>query len=230
MTLLNKKQGALVLAFDDYGGENWLKADAVFKKYDAHVTFFVCGEITEERADVMKKLRAAGHTIGLHGLHHRDAAPLPEDIPDMETYFRQQVQPQLDACEKAGLTGIRCFGYPNNRRDETSDARLFEVFDYLRAGLGPASQTVYLPVSELPEKIVLRGGCIGKYYDTDLDVVKTQIRQAAESNSLILFTSHDIFPDAPRVHMPTEWLEIILQTASELNMAVVGMDELKDLN
>ena len=42
MTLLNKKQGALVLAFDDYGGENWLKADAVFKKYDAHVTFFVC--------------------------------------------------------------------------------------------------------------------------------------------------------------------------------------------
>ena len=96
--------------------------------------------------------------------------------------------------------------------------------------MGPARQTVYLPVSELPEKIVLRGGCIGKYYDTDLDVVKTQIRQAAESNSLILFTSHDIFPDAPRVHMPTEWLEIILQTASELNMAVVGMDELKDLN
>ena len=44
------RRGALVLTFDDYGGENWVKADAVFKKYDAHATFLVSGEITEEKA------------------------------------------------------------------------------------------------------------------------------------------------------------------------------------
>ena len=39
------RRGALVLTFDDFGGENWVKADAIFKKYDAHATFLVCGEL-----------------------------------------------------------------------------------------------------------------------------------------------------------------------------------------
>ena len=36
------RRGALVLTFDDFGGENWVKADAVFKKYDAR-TSNLCG-------------------------------------------------------------------------------------------------------------------------------------------------------------------------------------------
>ena len=30
------QHGVLCLTFDDYYGKNWLKADALFKKYDAH--------------------------------------------------------------------------------------------------------------------------------------------------------------------------------------------------
>ena len=32
-------RGAVCFTFDDYHGENWLKADPLFKKYGAHATF-----------------------------------------------------------------------------------------------------------------------------------------------------------------------------------------------
>ena len=64
------QKGTVCFTFDDYHGENWLKADSLFRKYDAHVTFFIMGDISPERAEVMKKLKASGHTIGLHSVHH----------------------------------------------------------------------------------------------------------------------------------------------------------------
>ena len=48
-------RGALCLTFDDYAGANWLKADSLFKKYNARVTFFIVGKITPEKIETMKK-------------------------------------------------------------------------------------------------------------------------------------------------------------------------------
>ena len=47
-----KRQGAVCFTFDDYHGENWLSAAPLFRKYGAHATFFVVGEITSEKAEV----------------------------------------------------------------------------------------------------------------------------------------------------------------------------------
>ena len=222
------RRGALVLTFDDYGGENWVKADAVFKKYDAHATFLVSGDITPEQAAVMKKLQDAGHSIGLHTVNHRNAAPLPANIANYDEYFIKQVKPQLDACKKYGLR-VRSFAYPNNRRSEESDKMLFAHFDYLRAGWGKSKQPIYTPLAALPDKMVLGGGGIGGYYNTDLNELKKLLDKAAETDSMIVFFSHNIFPKAPRIHMPTEWLIEILQYARKLNMNIVGTDQLKNL-
>ena len=94
--------GAVCFTFDDYHGENWLKAAPLFKKYNAHATFFVLGEITQEKADVMKKLRDAGHTVGLHTVHHRDAVPFIHQ-QGADEYIAKEITPQLDA--PAGNTG-----------------------------------------------------------------------------------------------------------------------------
>ena len=222
------RRGALVLTFDDFGGENWVKADAVFKKYDAHATFLVSGDITPEKATVMKKLQDAGHSVGLHTVKHRNAAPLPANIANYDEYFIKQVKPQLDACKKYGLR-VRSFAYPNNRRSEESDKMLFAHFDYLRAGWGKAKQPIYTPLAALPDKMVLGGGGIGEYYKTDLNELKKLLDKAAETDSMIVFFSHNIFPKAPRIHMPSEWLEEILQYARKLNMNIVGTDQLKNL-
>ena len=224
----SERRGALVLTFDDYGGENWVRADAVFKKYDAHATFFVYGNITPEYADVMKKLQDAGHSLGLHTRDHRDAVPLPENIKNLDEYFIQQVKPQLDACAKYGLK-VRSFAYPNSRRSPETDAMLFRYFNFLRSGLGKNSSPVYWKLSDLKDRMLLTGKVIGKYYKTDLDEVKKMLDVAAAEDSMILFTSHNIYSNAPSIHMPTEWLEEILRHARKLNMNIVGIDELESL-
>ena len=222
-------RGAVCFTFDDYHGENWLKALPVFRKYNAHATFFVVGEITPEKAEVMKKLQAAGHTVGLHSRHHRDALPFIHDRSE-EEYLRTEIKPQLDACARYGIR-IRSFAYPNNRRDEASDRMLFPYFDHLRAGRGPEKKTLYYPLSTLPEKCYLGGTGIGSFYNSDLAVLKDEITHAAETDSVLVFFSHNIGPvgSIKKIDMPVEWLEELLAHAREKSVRIVGFDELNSL-
>ena len=221
------EKGAVCFTFDDYAGTNWLKADALFKKYKAHVTFFVSGVITPEKAAVMKKLQAAGHSIGLHTLRHRNAFPLPAQW-SMTDYFEKEIRPQLESCKAQGVK-ISGFAYPNNRRNEKTDAELFKHFDYLRAGVGKGRKILLYQAGEIKKKMVLGGAGIGVYYKSDINVLKKYLKQTAEANAMIVFFSHNIYPGAKGVNMPTEMLEELLKTASELNMRVIGIDEIKTL-
>ena len=216
------KKGAVCFTFDDYHGKNWLKADALFKKYNAHATFFVVGAITPEKLDVMKKLQAAGHSVGLHGVHHRDAARFIAKYGE-KWYWENEVRPQLDVCLKNGLN-IRSFAYPNNRHDERSDKMMFQHFDYLRAGYGPAKKILYYP--EIKEKMVLGGGGIGVFYKSDLEELKSRLAHAAKTGTVLVFFSHNIAPGAKHIHMPTETLEALLAYAAELKLPVIGFNQL----
>ena len=222
-----QKRGAVCFTFDDYFGPQWLKADAIFKKYNAHATFFIVREITAEKAEIMKKLQAAGHTVGLHTRSHRNASPLPKNWT-MEKYIANQILPQLEACKKYGIK-VRCMAYPNNRRNEETDQALFKYFDYLRAGWGKSQQPIYTPLAELPEKMVLGGGGIGTYYKSDLNKLKELLTEANKRDALIVFFSHNIKPQATGIHMPTAMLEELLKHANKLNMHIVGAEELPAL-
>lgn len=219
------RRGAVCFTFDDYHGKNWLKADAIFKKYDAHATFFIVGEITPEKIEVMKKLQAAGHSVGLHTSHHRNATKFMKSKGE-KWYLDNEILPQLKVCEENGLT-VRNFAYPNNRRDEKTDAMLYKYFDYLRAGNGPAKKPIYYPVTEIKKQMVLGGGGIGVFYKSDVEELKSRLDRAAKTNTLIVFFSHNIAPDAKHIHMPTEMLEALLAHAQKLGMKVVGFDQLK---
>ena len=222
-----ERRGAVCFTFDDYHGANWVKADAIFKKYDAHATFFIVREITPERAEVMKTLQAAGHTVGLHSRSHRKAHPLPDGWNE-DKYIANQILPQLESCKKFGIK-VRSFAYPNNRRNEKTDQMLFKYFDYLRAGWGKTQQPVYTPLADLPSKMVLAGGGIGKYYKSDLNNLKSLLDEAHKRDALIVFFSHNITPNAKSIHMPTEMLEELLKHARKLNMNIVGAEELPGL-
>jgi len=223
------QRGAVCFTFDDYHGKNWLKALPLFQKYDAHATFFVVGKITPEKAEVMKKLKSAGHTVGLHSLHHRDAIPFIHKHGEAR-YIKEEIAPQLEACRKYGLK-IRSFAYPNNRRDEASDRMLSPYFDHFRAGRGPAKKTLYYPLKELPQKCYLGGTGIGTYYKSDLAVLKKELDHAAATGSVVVYFSHNIAPgvQAGRIGMPTEWLEELLGHAKQLKLHIVGFDELNAL-
>lgn len=219
--------GAVCFTFDDYAGANWLKADALFKKYNAHVTFFIVGPITPEKLQVMKQLQSAGHSIGLHSISHRNAVPLPEEW-DMKKYFEKEVAPQLEVCRQNNLS-VNGFAYPNNRRNEGTDAELFKHFSYLRAGQGKARKPIFYGQKDIKKNMILGGGGIGTYYKSDVNALKKLLKKAAVNNKMIVFFSHDISPGAKHVHMPSEWLEELLKYASELKMKIIGIDEIPRL-
>ena len=223
-----ERRGALCLTFDDFGGADWVKADKIFKKYDAHATFLISGLIDQDRIAVMKALQSAGHTVGLHGRNHLSASKLPEGWT-AQMYFEKQVKPQLDVC-KANNIKVVAFAYPNNQHNEASDKELYKYFSYLRAGgWGREYKPIYYPLNALPEKMILGGGGIGEYYKTDIAVIKKQLEEAHKSNSLVVYFSHNIFPGAGHIHMPSELLEELLAYARKLNMHIVGAAELKEL-
>ena len=70
---MSVKNGAVCFTFDDAAYDQWIEVLPLWAKYNAHATFFAAGEINQLAVEAMKQLQSAGHTVGLHSLHHADA-------------------------------------------------------------------------------------------------------------------------------------------------------------
>ena len=221
----DKKCGRVCFTFDDRNFGHWRESLSLFQKYDAHATFFVSGEMDETALDCMKTLQKSGHSIGLHALHHARYFSAPEN------YIENEIIPQKECCDRAGIV-IRAFAYPFSQRDEASDRKLFEIFDFLRGGAWqisakgvPPVENDRLFVGNIAEKQLFYGVSVCGNFDFH------QIRQcflrAAEANETIAFYAHDI-PDklAATHHISVGQLEVLLKLARALNMNICGMNEL----
>ena len=237
-----ESKGILLLSFDDRNFAGWESALPLFARTNAHATFFVCGQWDEEAVSAMRRLSAAGHSVGLHGLAHANADKMIAETSP-EEYYRQEVLPQVEAARRAGIP-FTSFAYPNCRRTEEADQLLFSHgFSFVRGGLGltpfdPEGRRVAewkplvsiprtaFPVAELPSHRLLNTLLVGEAYNTQIDDLLNCIRRIAERNEVLVITSHDIAPDAHFINMKLAWLEAMLTTAAELGVAVLGYDEL----
>ena len=235
--------GILVLSFDDRNFDGWEKAIPLFAKHGAHATFFVSGDIDNAAVRTMKKLSAAGHSVGLHGQTHANA-DVAIAAMGAEKYWDEEIRPQADRMYWAYLP-VTSFAYPNCRRTNESDELFYSKgYDRVRGGVKgatpyepegekqadrkplAANEAVFVPASELPKRRRLDTITVGEAYRTDIGEILACIRRAAERKEVLVVTSHDIAPDAKGIHMKTEWLEKMLALARELNLPVLGFDEL----
>ena len=81
------KGGAVCFTFDDSRYTDWLAQRELFKKYNAHATFFYSGELTESHIQSMRLLQADGHTVGLHSVYHLNCDMTDEE--NLEEYIRK---------------------------------------------------------------------------------------------------------------------------------------------
>jgi len=232
--------GVLLLTFDDPNYDRWVEAIPLFEKYGAHVSFFPNGRLDDHALAQLKRLKDAGHTVGIHTLNHGDARAAFEEGKGAE-FIAREVKPQLDAYAKIGHT-VRSMAYPNNRRSPASDAglsadcgirrfRAGHVVRYDPQGKYPKpdlvrTDEVFFPASELSRKTVLEGIGIGESYRTDIDEIVACVNRAAERNEVLVTYSHDIRPGAKTISMKTEWLERILAAAAARGMRIIGFDEI----
>jgi len=237
-------RGVLLLTFDDRNFADWERALPLFAKYGAHATFFASGPIDNKAVKSLKKLSGAGHSIGLHGLGHLDADTEAARV-GIEKYYRADVMPQQDSIYWAYIP-CSSFAYPNSRRTDATDACLLgHGFLRLRSGvpgvtpydperkLPPAArrplvsnEEVFFPAADLPNRRLLRNITLGEAYRTDIGEVLACLDRIAAHREVLTVASHGIGPDAKDINMKTEWLEKILARARELNLSVIGFDEL----
>lgn len=233
--------GLLLLTFDDRNFKDWENAAPLFRKYGAHATFFISGEVTGGAVSTAKKLIADGHSIGLHGHSHMNATDgigkFGEDL-----YWEKEIDTPLRQSRVAYIP-TRSFAYPNSRRSARTDEFLLKGFDRLRGGnsarpydpkglkrasLKPlvTDGSLFFPVKDIAGKRVIEALAVGEVYNTDIDELVACIRRIGERKETLAIVSHGIHPDAEGIHMKTEWLEKILEAAEKSGVNVLGFGEL----
>ncbi|GAB1724074.1 MAG: polysaccharide deacetylase family protein [Nitrospira sp. CR1.1] len=85
-------QAVLSLTFDDGPDpENTPKVLDLLEKYRAHGTFFVVGQAAATHPDIVRRIAAGGHAIGIHSWDHRA-------FPGLSSRQRRR---QIRECERA---------------------------------------------------------------------------------------------------------------------------------
>ncbi|MFD7444166.1 bifunctional polysaccharide deacetylase/glycosyltransferase family 2 protein [Streptomyces sp. NPDC059909] len=116
----------LVLTFDDGPDPVWTpKVLDKLKQFDAHAVFFVTGTMASRHPDLVERMVAEGHEIGLHTFNHPDLAFQTQDRIDWELS-----QNQLAI---AGAAGIRTslFRPPYSSFSDALDNKSWPVTQYI---------------------------------------------------------------------------------------------------
>lgn len=236
--------GVLLMTFDDAeNSSDWVKVLPLFEKHKAHVSFFPNGWLPADVLENLRKLKDAGHTIGMHTANHGHIGTAFQN-DDGSDYISHEINPQLVGLAKIGHIP-RALAYPFNEHTAESDAGLMSKCGIRRFRTGHVTRydpqhqypradllntdEVFFPFSEIFDKVEFPGIGIGEDNRTDIDEIVACINRAADRNEVLVTSSHGITPDAKEYHMKTEWLERMLEAASARGMDIIGMDEIDDL-
>ncbi|MBI1223260.1 MAG: polysaccharide deacetylase family protein [Bacteroidetes bacterium] len=116
--------GNVLILFDDYNVENWLKYQDSLEKYGITATFYVSHfhRMDERSLLGLETLRAQGHEIGYHTLNH------PQDV---KSYNPHQVQVYLHREIDSGLQLMKASHFEPQCFAFACDAHTPTLFDSL---------------------------------------------------------------------------------------------------
>lgn len=116
----------LVLTFDDGPDPVWTpKVLDKLKQYDAHAVFFVTGTMASRHPDLVQRMVAEGHELGLHTFNHPDLA--------LQTQSRIDWELSQNQLALAGAAGIRTslFRPPYSSFSAALDDKSWPVTEYI---------------------------------------------------------------------------------------------------
>ncbi|WP_217238646.1 glycosyltransferase [Streptomyces sp. AC555_RSS877] len=116
----------MVLTFDDGPDPIWTpKVLDVLEKHDAHAVFFVTGTMASRYPDLVRRIVAEGHEVGLHTFNH----------PDLSLQSKKRIDWELSQNQLAitGAAGIRTslFRPPYSSYAASMDNKTWPVTQYI---------------------------------------------------------------------------------------------------
>lgn len=116
------RQCGILLAFDDYGAENWENCFDLFDKYNVKVTFFINAE---EPTDFCYKAIERGHEIAYHTKNHVRLTEVSQ-----EEVYQQAIAP-IEVFREHGIE-LTTFAYPYGAYNEQLNEQLLQHYNVLR--------------------------------------------------------------------------------------------------
>ena len=125
-TSIDVKDHRLVLTFDDGPDPKWTpKVLDVLKAHHAHAVFFVTGTNASRYPELIRRMVAEGHEVGLHTFNH----------PDLSYQSKQRIDWELSQSQLAlaGAAGIRTslFRPPYSSFADAMDNKSWPVTQYI---------------------------------------------------------------------------------------------------
>ncbi|WP_330339663.1 bifunctional polysaccharide deacetylase/glycosyltransferase family 2 protein [Streptomyces sp. NBC_00557] len=126
VTSLRIPDHRIVLTFDDGPDPTWTpKVLDVLKRHHAHAVFFVTGTMTSRHPDLVRRMVAEGHEVGVHTFGH----------PDLSYHSTRRIDWELSQSQLAlaGAAGIRSslFRPPYSSFADAMDDRSWPVTEYV---------------------------------------------------------------------------------------------------
>jgi peptidoglycan/xylan/chitin deacetylase (PgdA/CDA1 family) len=124
---------ALALSFDDTSVDAWVALRPLFRKYHAHVTFFISRffELPPEAREGLKLLASDGHAIEAHTVHHLHA-PDYVDQNGLDAYLHDELDPSIQVLRDEGFA-VDAFAYPFGVRTDQLDRAIGKRVPVIRS-------------------------------------------------------------------------------------------------
>lgn len=219
-------RAGVAITFDDHSIEEWHRALDLFRRYQAHATFFVdhFHLLTEEQLDLLEDIRRDGHEIGVHSVDHVNAHVYLAEHPGrtMEDYAREQVLPAVEAMRRRGFSPLS-FSYPGGHGPPEGDAVLLRHFRMLR------TNNHYAPFYAFDDTRVVGAQGIDHQFATDRDKIMARLDEALRDDKVLVLFGHRIGPERGLYYTAMDDLEVILQYVQKHNMLFYRFGDLSQL-
>jgi peptidoglycan/xylan/chitin deacetylase (PgdA/CDA1 family) len=186
--------GGVILTFDDFYTENWLKADSELSKFQWKATFGLwTNKLSPNDWNNIKQLSLNGHEIANHSYNHTPAYSYDNQISDY--YLENEIYPANDLFKSYNIKA-KVFFYPSGRNSIETDSNLLTFFDYLRdvADFNTTNikENKYYKQND---KVIIAYGIDTNRKITDNELISV-LNFCKENNKIIAFYSHNVCFDS----------------------------------
>lgn len=204
--------GVLCLTFDG-ALDAYRPLLPVFRRHDAHATFFVRGTLDR---DSVSAFTAEGHTVGLNGLAGLNAVDfVMRQGGTPEEYIACEIEPQLASARAAGLEP-KHWAYPEGDCNDVTDGRI--AFWHFRRNRSETSDlgSATIGMGDLPQGGAWMRTLYGYRLDSkSIDAAVAHLPEVARTNG-VFTTVGGSFAE----------VEALLGSSGRLGIKALGFDEL----
>lgn len=242
----NSQKAGIAISFDDHFINDWYALRPLFKKYNAHVTFFLtCPDtLTADEILKIKQLQKDGHEIGFHGTIHGNATEMLKS-QGPQKYIETELKPGLEHLARIGIKPTSYAHPGGNHTDQADSILLANGFKILRDVAQAERKLFGIPVYHFAPRImswiyyqfenekIVDALMIDEGTNISEKEIKEAIKRSRDTNTTLMLFGHQPLYEKPKngkYGFSVAFLETILKEAKAQNLKFYTMSELPDSN